>query len=212
MAGQRPRRPHCQPGGPRPGRGYAAAASANLPLLFLLLILALLFGLALCLGLAQLGLLEFSPFAFGAAGRVVLILPTLVLVLGAFLSTRSDAEYICEQLLDRHLILRDPRRDRSRWLPPGPATEQFVRDRLKRSAAWTSVLMVCLVGGIAAGFGGAAKWGCRQVCFPLGDVGLIAVLLAAVRGMAALRDLAGTHSESSATSEGPGYVAPARPR
>jgi hypothetical protein len=180
----------------------------NISLLLSLLVLALLIGAGLGVGLDRLGVIEFSPFAFGLAGRLVLVLPAALLVLRPFLSTRSDAQSIADQLLDRHLMVRDKRGARSRTLPPGLATAEFLFDRLKWSAAFTCVLAVSLAGSVMVAFGLAAAAGQERRFFPLGDIGLIAVVIVVVSAIAAFRDLVGTHYGSSEAFGGTGYVAP----
>jgi hypothetical protein len=182
--------------------------AVNMSLLILLLFLALLAGTGLGLTLDWLEVIEFSPFAFELWGRQVLLFPLALLALQPYLSMRSDAKTISAQLVDRHLVVRDGRGDRPRTLPPGKVTEDFVFDRLKHSAVFTCVLLVLLAGGLVAAFGLATAAGQQRRFFPLGDVGVIAVVIVAVNGIAALRDLVGTHYEPSDASEDTGYVAP----
>lgn len=182
--------------------------AVNVTLLLSLLVLALLLGTGLGVGLDRLGAIEFSPFAFGLTGRLVLVLPATLLVLKPFLSTRSDAQSIADQLLDRHLMVRDKRGTRPNTLLPGAATAEFLFDRLKWSAAFTCVLVVSLAGGVMTAFGLAAAVGQERRLFPLGDIGLITVVVVTVSGIAAFRDLVGTYYESSKVTGGTGYVAP----
>lgn len=182
--------------------------AVNLSLLFIALLVAFAVGIAVCGLLAWLGVLQFSLFQFSAAARLAIMAPIVLLVLVPMLSVGADAESIAEQLVQRHIVVREKRGDSVTTVPPGPATAQHVAGKIRRSAMLTYVLVILVVAGVLLAFHLASRSGYGRALFPLGDVVLLAVIAATVRLALLLRDFVGMHYDGSRMRESGHYIAP----
>ena len=182
--------------------------TVNLSLLFIALLVAFAVGIAVCGLLAWLGVLSFSLFQFSAAARLAIMAPIVLLVLVPMLSVGADAESIAEQLVQRHIVVRDRRGDSVTTVSPGPATAHYVAGKIRRSAMLTYVLVILVVAGVLLGFHLASQSGYGRDLFPLGDVVLLAVTAATVRLALLLRDFVGMHYDASRMRESGHYIAP----